>query len=61
MNTDATAYFTHCSPHDEDAQAMTALRRQEFHAWDSIIDFEHSDYDLLLKELTATSSERFIA
>ena len=55
MNTDATAYFTHCSPHDEDAQAMTALRRQEFHAWDSIIDFEHSDYDLLLKELTEKS------
>ncbi|WP_454973390.1 HNH endonuclease signature motif containing protein [Corynebacterium propinquum] len=55
MNTDATAYFTHCSPHDKDAQAMTALRRQEFHAWDSIIDFEHYDYDLLLKELTEKS------
>ena len=55
MNADATAYFTHCSPHDKDAQAMTALRRQEFHAWDSIIDFEHYDYDLLLKELTEKS------
>ena len=55
MNAEATAYFTHCNPHDEDAQTMLGLRRQEFHAWDSLIDFEHYDYDLLLKELMETS------
>ncbi|MDK8500566.1 HNH endonuclease, partial [Corynebacterium pseudodiphtheriticum] len=55
MNADATAYFTHCNPHDEDAQTMLDLRRQEFHAWDSLIDFEHYDYDLLLKELMETT------
>ncbi|MDK8718583.1 HNH endonuclease signature motif containing protein [Corynebacterium pseudodiphtheriticum] len=55
MNADATAYFTHCNPHDEDAQTMLGLRRQEFHAWDSLIDFEHYDYDLLLKELMETT------
>lgn len=49
------AYFTHCSPHDEHAQAMLALRRQEYYAWKSVIDFDHDDYEMMLQKLMKIS------
>ena len=49
------AYFTHCSPHDEHAQAMLTLRRQEYYAWKAVIDFDHDDYEMMLQKLMKIS------